>query len=52
MAVYYILPTQLPYYTEEHLGLDPKYIGILMSVSALYYSFFSKPYIYYKILKY
>lgn len=26
MVVYYISPTQLPYYIEEHLGLDPKYI--------------------------
>ncbi len=39
MVVYYISPTQLPYYIEEHLGLDPKYIGISMSVSALCYGF-------------
>ncbi|TKX30886.1 MFS transporter [Campylobacter aviculae] len=46
MVVYYISPTQLPYYIEEHLGLDPKYIGISMSVSALCYGFFSLSYKY------
>ncbi|HEF5856185.1 TPA: MFS transporter [Campylobacter jejuni] len=46
MVVYYISPTQLPYYIEEHLGLDPKYIGISMSVSALCYGFFSLSYRY------
>lgn len=32
MVVYYISPTQLPYYIEENLGLDPKYIGVSMSI--------------------
>lgn len=44
MVVYYISPTQLPYYIEENLGLDPKYIGVSMSVSALFYGFFSLSY--------
>ena len=46
MVVYYISPTQLPYYIEEHLGLDPKYIGISMSISALCYGIFSLSYVY------
>ncbi|MFB1645055.1 MFS transporter [Campylobacter molothri] len=46
MVVYYISPTQLPYYIEGHLGLDPKYIGISMSVSALCYGVFSLSYKY------
>lgn len=44
MVVYYISPTQLPYYIEEHLGLDPKFIGISMSISALCYGVFSLSY--------
>ncbi len=44
MVIYYISPTQLPYYIEEHLGLDPKYIGISMSVSALFYGLSSLSY--------
>ncbi len=44
MVIYYISPTQLPYYIEEHLGLDPKYIGVSMSVSAFCYGFFSLSY--------
>lgn len=46
MVIYYISPTQLPYYIEDHLGLDPKYIGISMSVSALFYGVFSLSYKY------
>ncbi len=46
MVVYYISPTQLPYYIEEHLGLDPKFIGISMSISALCYGIFSLSYKY------
>ncbi|MBK1991177.1 MFS transporter [Campylobacter sp. 2018MI35] len=46
MVIYYISPTQLPYYIEDHLGLDPKYIGISMSVSALFYGLFSLSYKY------
>lgn len=46
MVVYYISPTQLPYYIKEHLGLDPKFIGISMSVSALCYGVFSLSYKY------
>lgn len=44
MVVYYISPTQLPYYIEDHLKLDPKYIGISMSVSAFCYGLFSLSY--------
>lgn len=44
MVVYYISPTQLPYYIEEHLGLEPKYIGLAMSVSAFCYGLFSLSY--------
>lgn len=44
MLIYYISPTQLPYYIEEHLKLNPKYIGFAMSVSALCYGFFSLTY--------
>ncbi|MCW1360295.1 MFS transporter [Campylobacter sp. CCS1377] len=44
MVVYYISPTQLPYYIENHLGLDPKYIGISMSISAFCYGIFSLSY--------
>lgn len=44
MVIYYISPTQLPYYIEEHLKLNPKYIGLAMSVSALCYGFFSLTY--------
>lgn len=46
MVIYYISPTQLPYYIEDHLGLDPKYMGISMSVSALFYGVFSLSYKY------
>ncbi|MCX2683512.1 MFS transporter [Campylobacter sp. MIT 21-1685] len=46
MVVYYISPTQLPYYIEENLGLDPKYIGVSMSVSAIFYGVFSLSYKY------
>lgn len=44
MVIYYISPTQLPYYIEEHLGLEPKYIGLAMSVSAFCYGLFSLGY--------
>lgn len=44
MVIYYISPTQMPYYIENHLGLDPKYIGLAMSVSAFFYGLFSLNY--------
>lgn len=44
MVIYFISPTQLPYYIEEHLKLNPAYIGFAMSVSALFYGIFSLTY--------
>lgn len=44
MFVYFIVPTQVPYYIVDHLGLNSKLVGISMSVSALAYGVFSLAY--------
>lgn len=41
MLVFYIIPTQLPYFMENQLHVDPKYIGFSIALSAFFYGLFS-----------